>query len=99
MTELIFQKVLILIKQINQKNVCFVIIGIFYIKILVMDHIFVMAAIMQKSIDSRNIDIVYVKGNAYRIHFWYMSKHKHKRKRKAISLMTNFNLIDKKGIL
>ena len=49
--------------------------------------------IMQKSIDSKNIDIVYVKGNAYRIHFWHMSKHKHKRKREAISLMTNSNLI------
>ena len=55
--------------------------------------------IVQKSIDSKNIDIVYVKRNAYRIHFWYMSKHKRKRKRKAISLMTNSNLIDKKGIL
>ena len=54
---------------------------------------------MQKSIDSKNIAIVYVKGNAYRIHFWYMSKHKRKRKRKAISLMTNSNLIDKKGVL
>ena len=53
----------------------------------------------QKSIDSKNIDIVYVKGNAYRIHFWHMSKHKHKRKRKAISLMTNSNLINKKGVL
>ena len=53
----------------------------------------------QKSIDFKNIDIVYVKGNAYRIHFWYMSKHKRKRKRKAISLMTNSNLIDKKGVL
>ena len=53
----------------------------------------------QKSIDSKNIDIVYVKGNAYRIHFWYMSKHKRKRKRKAISLMTNSSLNDKKGIL
>ena len=51
----------------------------------------------QKSIDFKNIDIVYVKGNAYRIHFWYMSKHKCKRK--AISLMTNSNLIDKKGAL
>ena len=47
----------------------------------------------QKSTDSKNIDIVYVKGNAYRIHFWHMSKHKHKRKREAISLMTNSNLI------
>ena len=53
----------------------------------------------QKSIDSKNIDIVYVKGNAYRIHFWHMSKHKHKRKRKAISLMTNSNLINKNGVL
>ena len=57
--------------------------------------------IMQKSTDSKNIDIVFVKGNAYRIYFWYMSKHKHKRKRKhkAISLMTNSSLNDKKGIL
>ena len=52
----------------------------------------------QKSTDSKNIAIVYVKGNAYRIHFWYMSKHKRKRKRKAISLMTNSSLNDKKGI-
>ena len=55
--------------------------------------------IMQKSIDSKNIDIVYVKENAYRIHFWYMSKHKRKRKSKIISLMANPNLIDKKGVL
>ena len=55
--------------------------------------------IVQKSIDSKNIDIVYAKRNAYRIHFWYMSKHKRKRKHKAISLMTNSNLINKKGIL
>ena len=50
----------------------------------------------QKSIDSKNIDIVYIKGNAYRIHFWHMSKHKRKRKRKAISLMTNSSLSEKK---
>ena len=53
----------------------------------------------QKSIDSKNIDIVYIKGIAYRTHFWYMSKHKRKCKCKAISLMTNSNLIDKKGVL
>ena len=53
----------------------------------------------QKPMDSKNIDIAYFKGNAYRVHFWYMSKHKRKRKHKAISLMTNFNLINKKGIL
>ena len=49
--------------------------------------------IKQKSMDFKNIAIVYVKGSAHRIHFWYMSK------RKAISLMTNSNLIDKKDVL
>ena len=34
------------VKQINQKNVCFVIVGIFYIKTLVTDHIFAMVAII-----------------------------------------------------
>ena len=53
----------------------------------------------QKSTDSKNIDIVYVKENAYRIHFWYMSKHKRKHKHKAIDLMTNPSLNDKKDIL
>ena len=42
MIELIFQKELMLIKQMNQENVNFVIIGIFKIKALNMDHIFVM---------------------------------------------------------
>ena len=53
----------------------------------------------QKSTDSKNIDIVYVKGNACRIHFWYMNKHKRNRKREAINLTTNSNLIDEKSIL
>ena len=34
-----------LTSQINQKNVCFVISGIFLIKTLAMDHFFVMDAI------------------------------------------------------
>ena len=51
----------------------------------------------QKSIDFKNIDIVYFKGNAHRIHFWHVSKHR--RKRKAKNLMTNSNLINKKGFL
>ena len=55
--------------------------------------------IMQKSIDSKNIDIVYVKENAYRIHFWHMSKHNCRCKHKAISLMTNSSSNFKKGIL
>ena len=40
-----------------------------------------------------NVAIIYVKGSAYRIHFWYMSKED------AISIMKNSNLIDKKGVL
>ena len=53
----------------------------------------------QKSIDSKNIDIVYFKENSYRIQFWYMSKTKRKRKRKAKKKKTNSSLINKKGIL
>ena len=41
----------------------------------------------------KNVAIVSVKGNDYRIHFWYMSKND------AIALMTNSNLNDKNGIL
>ena len=39
-----------------------------------------------------NVAIVYVKGSAYRIHFWYMSKDD------AISIMNNSSLVDKKGV-
>ena len=48
---------------------------------------------MQKSNNFKNIAIVYVKKSAYRIYFQGMSK------RKAKKLMTNSNLIDKKGTL
>ena len=40
-----------------------------------------------------NIATVYIKGSAYRIHFWYMSKDD------AINIMTNSNLVDKRGAL
>ena len=36
---------------------------------------------------------VYVKGSAYRIHFWSYAKSD------AISIMNNSNLVDKKGVL
>ena len=48
---------------------------------------------MQKAISSNDVVIVYVKGSAYRIHFWYP------RKNDAISIMNNSNLINKKGVL
>ena len=49
--------------------------------------------IMQKSIKFKNIAIVHVKKSVYRIYFLYMSK------REANKLMSNSNLIDKKGTL
>ena len=48
---------------------------------------------MQKAISFNYVVIVSMKGNDYRIHFWYMSKND------AIDLMTNSNLKDKNGIL
>ena len=48
--------------------------------------------IMRKSIDFKNIAIVYVEKSAYRIHFLRMGK------REAKKLMTNSNLIDRKGL-
>ena len=40
-----------------------------------------------------NIAIAYVKGSAYRINFWYMSKDN------AINIMNGSNLVDKRGVL
>ena len=49
-------------------------------------------SLMQKAVSFSNITIVYVKGSAYRIHFWYMSKND------AINIMNNSSLIDKIGV-
>ena len=48
---------------------------------------------MQKAISFNNLAIVYVKGNAYRIHFWHMGKDD------AINIMNGSDLFDKKGVL
>ena len=47
--------------------------------------------LMQKAINFNDPAIVYIKGSAYTIHFWYMSKND------KISKMNNSNLIDKMG--
>ena len=49
--------------------------------------------LMQKAISFNNIAIVYIKGNAYRIRFWYMSKDD------AIKIMNGSNMIDKRSVL
>ena len=48
---------------------------------------------MQKCSKLKNIAIVHVKENVYKIFFLYISK------REAKNLMTSSNLIDKNGIL
>ena len=49
--------------------------------------------LMQKAINFNNVAIVFVKENACRIHFWYMSKDD------AINIMNGSNLADKRGDL
>ena len=48
---------------------------------------------MQKVMSFKIVAIVYVKGNAYRIQFWYMSKDD------TINIMNSSNLVDKMGVL
>ena len=49
--------------------------------------------LMKKAMSFKNVAIVSIKGNDYRIHFYYISKND------AITLMTNSNLNDKNGVL
>ena len=49
--------------------------------------------LMQKAMNFNDAPIVSIKGNDYRIHFWYMSKND------TINIMDNFSLSEKKGIL
>ena len=48
--------------------------------------------LMQKAMSFNDVAIIYVKGSAYRIQFWYMSKND------AINIMSNSNLVDKKSV-
>ena len=49
--------------------------------------------ITQKAMNFNDVAIVYIKGNDYRIHFWYMSKDD------AISIMHNSSLNDNTEVL
>ena len=49
--------------------------------------------LIQKAINFNDVAITSIKGNDYRIHFWYMSKDD------AISIMNNSNLNEKTGAL
>ena len=49
--------------------------------------------LMQKAVSLNDVAIVYVKGSAYTIQFWYRSKYD------AINITNNSNLIDEMGVL
>ena len=49
--------------------------------------------LMQKAMNFNDVAIVSIKGNDYKIHFWYMSKDD------ATSIMHNSKLNDKTGVL
>ena len=49
--------------------------------------------LMQKVVSFNDVAVIYVKGSAYRIHFWYKSKDG------AINIINNSSLIDKMGVL
>ena len=49
--------------------------------------------LMQKTMNFNDAAIVSIKGNGYRIHFWYMSKDD------AMSIMNYSNLNEKRGVL
>ena len=48
---------------------------------------------MQKAMSFNNVAIVYVKGSAYRINFWNMTKND------ATNIMNGSNLVGKSGVL
>ena len=50
-------------------------------------------ALIKKAMAFNDVAIIYVKGSAYRIHIWYMSKDD------AISIMDDSDLVDKKSVL
>ena len=93
--EQIFQKELILRKEMHQKSVIFVIIGTFQIKIFKYESYLCNGChdLKQKAMNFNDFAIVSVKGSDYRIHFWYMGKND------AINLIRNSNLNEKSGSL
>ena len=48
--------------------------------------------LMHKAMNFNDVAIVSIKGNDYRIHFWYMSKND------AINIMTNSNLKESRSL-
>ena len=88
MKKLMLQKELILINQIIQKNVLFVIIGILKMLVINFNHIFVIN-VMILNYELENITILNVKGVDYRGVLWNMTKND------TINRLNNSKLNDK----
>ena len=82
------QKELILINQIIQKNVLFVIIGILKMLVINLNHMFVIN-VMILNYELENITILNVKGVDYRGVLWNMTKND------TINRLNNSKLNDK----
>ena len=95
MTELIFLKELMLIKQVCQNNLIFC--HYWYFKDIGFKYEPYLCNgchdLMQKAMSFNNVAIVYANGSAYRINLWYMSKYD------AINIMNGSSLADKRGVL
>ena len=89
------QEELISIKQMHQKSVIFVIIGILKILVLKYEPYLCNGGhdLIQKAMNFNDIAIVSIKESDYRNHVWYVSKND------AINIMNNSNLNDKSGVL
>ena len=84
-----FLKELMLIKQICRNNSYFKNIGFKYEPYPCNGcH-----DLMQKTVSFNNAAIFHVKGSAYRIHFWYMSKVA------VVNIMNSSSLADKRSVL
>ena len=85
MKELIFQKEMILIKQVHQKDLCFVIIGILKILVINFNQIFVINVL-------KNIERLNAKGVDYRWILWSISRNE------AVNILNN-SVLEDKGVL
>ena len=95
MIALLFQKELILIKQMYQRYVIFVIIGVSLNKNFEYEPYLCNYChdLMQKALNFNDIAFVSAKESDYRIHFWYMSKDD------VINIIKNSNLNEKNRLI
>ena len=90
-----FQKELTLIKQVHQKNVCFVIIGILKMLDLNLNRMFIINVTMYLLMtvyELKDIAILNAKGVDYRCISWSISK------TKAANILNN-SVLEDKGVL